>query len=652
MKQLFLVAALCIPYSALAQTPPPFGPPSDGKAPSPGATRQVEARRKHLEAIGLWFARPASPLKDTDVRKALAELGDALRSKDLHVFEEAVRDVTNRHYVSLPADEILKLLLPLLKSPETQMQRMTAQGFVMEYLARTYGAKAKDAVPDLLHIVTDPKAPTYVRGQAVEAVARIAPGDPAVVKAFIRAATDPVPQAASAVAGRIAEKLGDMGTAAWPAKDALRRIFDLDPWLQDGAFIALGKLAMDDPPRPLADYLARLGQLDDLPLEQAAAAFLHVQKRCRPDAAPRPPHFAAPLPAQIDVPRELLKLDRKSAAAARPVLLKTLEDRPGDDVHVRAALRTLAVIGPGASARAARDLAGVLTRQPLAKTHEARSEARAALALLEPTDDDAVPALASGLEKVLGEKPRDWLSAQALAQVLTRYGKSARPAAPLLIRALEGFRTPPPYPAYDELYAHAGALAAIGDVPGARAVLLHLLDRGAPLLARAGDRAPEVEAVLLLAVGRLGLPPAGDERAALLDRVRGGLGGVRAAPFAAAANVVIDNGGGWTEKEAMTLVPLLVRVLAKDSHFKDSGPWTGQLAPGFAKSETRLPADGLAARALGAMGPAARDALPELERLASEPLVDVRGTYVPEPAHNFAIHEARQAIGKLRGDRP
>src|SRR5207253_7602880 len=110
----------------------------------------------------------------------------------------------------------------------------------------------------------------------------------------------------------------------------------------------------------------------------------------------------------------------------------------------------------------------------------------------------------------------DWPRSRALAEVIARHGKDAKPAVPALIRAIERFKTPMPYPPYEELAACASALAAAGgDAPGARAVLLHLLDPEAPLLKKAGAHAEGVQACLLLAVAAMGVPPPGEEREAL-----------------------------------------------------------------------------------------------------------------------------------------
>ena len=630
-----IIAILVVSPTVIAQT-----------GPSPEAVKQVDARRKHLDAIGVWFNRPQMPLKEADVQKALQLLKEALASDDVHVFDAGVTDVLNGHYSTFPPESVLPMLLPRMKIAETEQTRLRDQGLLMEHLAVRYGPKAKAALPDLLRFVTDVKVAYYLRGQAIDASARIAPGDEKVVAAFIEAAINPVPKESSGVHERIAQRLGDMGKAAWPAKKALMKIYERGPWYEDYAYIALGKLAMDDPPRPIEDYLDRIGKLDAIPLEQAAAAFLHVHKYVDPQA-PIVTHVAALTPAQADLLHKVKKDDTKRSASARSGLLKVIENRPTADVHVRAALRTLSVVGPGSSPRAAQVVVDVLTRERKPNDPDAREEASAVIAFLVPGDKNSVPILAEGLDRLGKEQYRDWPRSRALAQVIARYGKDAKPAVPALIRAIERFKVPGEYPPYEELAACASALAAAGgDAPGARAVLLHLLDPQAPLLKKAGANAEAVQVCLLLAVAAMGMPPPGEEREALLDRLRGALGSPTEWAFRAGAKAVSANAEAFTDKEAATLVPLMARTLAADFRFKASAPVSVPLS--FTHEEGNLAGAGWSARALGSLRTRAVDALPALDALAGKQVKDVKGTFLPEPPMNQTIREARKAVAQIR----
>jgi hypothetical protein len=625
-------------------------PTAPNGGPGAAATQQIDARRNYLKAIRVWDFTPIGGLNTDEAAKALAQLDAALRSTDPYVYTSAVQDLTNSQYRSFAEGAVLNLLLPCFKTAETEQMRFTAQGLLIDHVARRYGSKASAALPDILRIVTDVRAQPYLRGQAVEAAARIAPGDKAVVDAFIAAATRPQPANSSGVHDRIAERLGEMGKAAWPAKKALLAIFARGPWYEDSAALALGKLALDDPPRPFADYLDRLAAPDRIPLEQAAAAFLHVQQACLPGSAIRPPNLMALQPFQVHVEQALKGLDRRRAAQSRPVLLKTIADRPGCDVYIRSALRTLVVIGPGASPRAARLLVDVLTRRPIGETPEARNEARAVLALFEPADKAAVPIFADGIDTLAKDDIHEWLSRCTLAQVIGRYGKDARPAAPALLRNLERFRRAPTvaaYPAYEEMAACADALAGAGDVPGARATVLHLLDPDGPLLKKAAGADPTVQASLLLALGKLDLPGAGEERDAVLDRLHGALGSRSGLVVSTGAKLVVRHARSFDAKEVKTLVPRLVRVVTGAAPLK-ADQASGIVPLDFGANEPTGIPRAFAARALAALGPRARDALPALEALAAQKLVDVRGTFLPEPPLNAIIREARKAVEAIR----
>src|SRR5205085_6680257 len=121
-------------HAAAAPAPPtPTGP-------GPEAVRQIEARRKVLAPFeGVDLER----LPDTERAETLRAMGPALKdletalaSKDQYIFSEAVRDLVNGNYRCFPKDRILGLLLPRLKTPETTLERMPSQSFIMEYLAR------------------------------------------------------------------------------------------------------------------------------------------------------------------------------------------------------------------------------------------------------------------------------------------------------------------------------------------------------------------------------------------------------------------------------------------------------------------------------------------------------------------------------------
>jgi hypothetical protein len=595
----------------------------------------IEARRKALRPFEVVNLETLTEEKRAETLRAmepvLKDLENALCSKDEHILFAAVTDVTNGAYRGFPKDRLLGLLLPRLRTPETNRERMLAQSYIMEHLARWYGPKAKAALPDLLAMVGDDKVSTYLRGQAVFAAALIGPGDSEVVKVFIAALNNPNPKTESGVHDRIAERLGEMGKAAESAKPALVKLMERGSWYQDPAFIALGKIARDEKPRPLAEYLDRLEKLDKIPVEQAAAAFDHLVALGKTGMKVRVGHSARVVDA----------IAPEVANAARPVLLKIVEERP-DDIFSRAAMRGLQELGPGASPRAAKAIVKVLLR-------DHSSTAMGALERMEPTDPAAAEPLAEAFVKVASGD--DWLTPKVLAEALACHGKAARVAAPAVVKALRSFRTSPqPGVVFgEEFAAYLSVLAAVGgDEPGVRRVVIDLLDAKGDVLTKSGPNAPEYQYHLLLTLAKLGLPAEGDERKTALVRLRDGLSSDLAVVHSAAARVVIAC-KPLSAEEAKPLVPLLSRVFAADFKFKSpSEQIAGRLGESSPRRGSDFFAQQLAVQALGALGPAARDALPALKALAERPLEKRKSDFLPEPPINAVIKEAQKAVEAVR----
>jgi hypothetical protein len=615
---IFLMLSIFLTANRAKAAPAPPTP----TGPSPEATRQIEARRKALSAFELVDLERLSDTQRAETLRAmepaLKDLETALASRDQYIFSETVRDLVNGNYRGFPKERLLELLLPRLKTPETNLERMTSQGFIMEHLARRYGAQARAALPNLLAMITNDKVHTYLRGQAIEAAARIAPGDEAVIKALIEAVNNPNPRSESGVHDRAAAWLGEMGPAAAAAKPALRKLLERNPWYEDAAFVALGKIGRDETPRPLADYLALLGKLDAIPVEQAAAAFHDVVALGKGGT-----------------------MDPKVSKVARPVLLKIVEDRP-NDVNSRAALRALRDLGPGSGPRAAKAITLVLVR-------DHSSLAVEVLQRMEPTDKEAVAPLTEAFARAsVGD---DWYTPMMIAEALARYGKAARPAAPAIIKALRKFRTSAdPGVVYGEQFAaYLAVLAGIGgDEPGVRRVVIDLLDPAGDVLKKTGPNAPEYQLHLLMTLARLGLPSEGEDRSAALARVREGLASEVAPVCCAAAKVVIA-AKPLRPKEAEPLVPPLVRVLAPDHKFREAHVRiVGRLHAPFSAEESALSGVGLSARALGSLGPAARDALPALKTIAERELEKRKSDFLPDPPMNAVIREARKAVEAIR----
>jgi hypothetical protein len=638
--------------------------PPEPTGPSPEAQKQIEDRHNRLREFAGTNREGRTPEQlaelDRHLQPHLAELAAALAHKDPFIYDAAVRDLINGEYRAFPKDKIGVLLLPRLKAPETNQVRMLAQAWVLVYLSGADAAIKKEALPDVLRILGNDQVNPYLRGQAIDAAARMAPGDPRVVQALIAALENPNPTHSSGVHDVAAQRLGDMGKAAAPAKKALVKLFERGEWYQDPAYIALGKIERDDKPGELAEYLKRLDQLDAIPVEQGAAAFLHIVELGRTGKK----QFIG------NPPRETEIIAPEVARAARPVLLKVVQGRP-NDVHSRGALRALRDLGAGSSPQTARALVGSLLkyhdtleagRKEIAAlspgpereakalalfrvyTHNRDDLLLEALASIEPADKDAAVPIAEAFARFAPHK-EEWNIAVRLAQNLARFGKGAAPAVPAVLEGLRSLPLRAERNVYYVVFADylEVLVAAGGEVPGVRQGVLELLDPAGNALANSGPNAVEIQGYLLLALARIGLPAEGGPRTAALTRLREALASDRIEVFSAAAKVVAAE-KTWTGAEARPVVQALARVLPEDFAFR-APPRESDGLPqlSFAFEDQVLLGRGLALRALGSLGPLARDALPAVKAIASRELQKRTSDYLPEPPINFIIREARSA---------
>jgi hypothetical protein len=314
MKYLF-AAFLFMVATGVKAAPVPVIP----KGPSQEATRQIEQRRERLYELpviapGIPEAQEIEEKRD----RAQKDLAAALGSDDPYVLDEAVKDVVNRKYRGFDPERVVALLVLRMGKPESHPMRMTAQGWLMEVLWRPeYRVLAKPAIPGLLRMAADDKATEFTRQLAVQAAGRIGPGDSTVLKAYI-AALDRK-EFPSAVLTKVAESAGEMGPLAAPAKPALVKLYERGDLYNDPAYVALGKIALEATPGPLANALKRIGQAASLPPDQASAAFLEVVRLGKvvdPEAGRKRSSDAT-------------QIDQEVVRVARPVLLKVVREHAG-----------------------------------------------------------------------------------------------------------------------------------------------------------------------------------------------------------------------------------------------------------------------------------------------------------------------------------
>lgn len=604
--------------------------------PSERAVRLVAERRDGLEELNAHLRllttlkKPIDDATQARVDRAVKALHDALASADPHVRSEVVNDVLNVYYGGFPADAVIAEILPLIRTPETELEPARQQGVLMDHLGHRYAEKARDAVPLLVRMMNDSKAMDYLRGRATEALGRIGKSDPDVLKAFLAVAKDP--KGDPAVVGQVVQILGDRGDKSAAVRELLAAICRREPNKQHHTFLALGQVSMDDPPKPLETYLEKLRTPDAHPLGEAAAAFLHVQKYGNPESAFREPNTFAP---------PTTKIVEENAKASRPVLLGIVKSRP-DDLFSRMALRVLEAIGPGSSKEAAEVLAKVVLRPA------DYADAVYALAKFDAADPAAVPVFHETFREVT--RQNSWYKQVELAKLLARYGKHAAPAAPTLIDALKGVRiTDNVHDAYFQTYAQfCDTLAAIGgETPTVREAVLDLLSPESKALAASGKAANHYRAKLFETLAGVGLPKEGDLRAVALQHVTVALLMDIDIVFPAAAPVVIRHGAALSDEEAAKLLPAVTRVLAPGFRFGD--------ADGKVKEEPKDPflrfpmtEQTLSLRALAALGPRAKDALPILQALADRTPDKKVSDFTPPPPVNDVIKEAKAAVAAIK----
>jgi hypothetical protein len=666
MSRLILCTAIMGLAWNAAQSAPTLPSP---KGPSPEAIQQVEKRHEGLRKLELLSRENRTPEQlaelDAKLEPAFQELAAAIDSKDPHVSSEAIRDLTNNDYRAFAPEKLVSLLLPLVKKAETDPERINRQGWVLGLL-RWKNAQpfAKEAKADVLKMVVDDKVNTYLRGQAIVTLAAIAPGDPEVIRAFIAVLENPNPKNSSGVHDRVAEQLGEMGRAAATAKKAILGIFERGEFYQDSGYIALGQIERDEKPKELQEYLKRLRTIDKVPIEQAAAAFLHVVELARTGKK----HFVGKPAHEEEI------MDAEVVRATMPVLLTIIEDRPAD-VHTRAALRALRDLGPGSSPAMAKRLIDLLLKDR-ATLEKLRSELAGLDAgpkrdakireinrvyyadhgslldqiidKLGTTDPEAAVPIANMFATFI-EAKEQWPLTQRLAKKLAQFGKGAKPAVPAAIKALREAHISRERDVYLGVFTDylLVLVAAGGDEPGVRPIILEFLDPKSNVMQKSGANAPTYQVRLFVTLAAVGLPADGPARKEALTRIKEGLNNDMAEIFSAAC-VVVASEKKFTKEEAAPLVQAMVRVLDRKFSFRVlTSEETGHLAWIFHHEHSRLIGKGMALRALGSLGPLASDALPAIKRVASQELIKHSSDFLPEPTQNVIIREAGLAQKRI-----
>jgi HEAT repeat protein len=489
---------------------------------------------------------------------------------------------------------------------------------------REMGPAARDAVPALLQAMRDP-AEEHVAGQTVVAIGppavplllqllsdraqhgegervaavrvlgRIGVATPEVVSTLVQTLSGPDRDVASAADSAL-EQLGPAARAAVPALSQAMR----DRGYGHGALAAIGAPALPALIQALRDPSPQVRRL-------AAAAL----GRMGPVAAPA----VLTLVQVVSDPDFSVGQDAGHALAAIgpagrdavPGLIQALR-HPTPSVRWWAA-QALAGIGP-----AARDAVPVLIERLRDPDREAREYAAGALGRIGADARSAVPAL----RELVAREPERTNVRQKAAQALVRIERPREVARTGLQSLAEGLKSP------DAGVRLQALEQAQSPGPAAIPLLLEALRDTDLNVAMAAAK-------VLRAVG-----PREDTVALLLQMLTGSDPRGRVGATAALGSI---------RPVLPAVVPALVQATTDANpqvrgFAADALGWTGQEAgvPALVKT-LRDPDDGVrmvAAGALGRLGPAARDAIPELRRLAGGD---------PHPAVRSQAELALRSIG-------
>lgn len=507
-----------------------------------------------------------------------------LASKDQKVQDGALRDWINGDIASdATADEIVSVFLPFIRSYAEKRDDAAMPGLIINYMSRRLGPKARAAIPDLIKLALDDTATFYMRGQAIGGLGYIAEKDPEVIAVLIKVMENPKPTSITGVHDRAAEVLGKMGAAAESARPALVKLLDHEfEMTQDAAFIALGRIAEANLARPLTEQIERLGKLKELSVSESSAAFLAIEKAVKNKDA--------------------------QAKTALPTLEYIIANESKTKPQ-RAAIRAVIAIGPGSEPSMVRALLKATLKDRL-------SYASGALIAVDGTNPAAVEPLVEALEEYWNSD--NWTDSYYISQTLERFGVHARPAVPLLIKALLSNNSEASQvQTYLQVLRTAGA-----QDPETLPAILTVLSPESNLMKTGGTSALNARCQLLSTIGILGFPHDGPIRENALKRIVEGLKSDDVRIYTSAAFAA----GESASKET---VPLLMRALDENLKFKnpDDDFESHELAAGIQSLKS-----------LEKLGPLATESLPKVSEIAART--------PPESSFDFKRNQAGNLIGQ------
>ncbi len=359
-------------------------------------------------------------------------------SADSKVREQRFKDLINGNYRDLTESERLAAVLLSMQTPDPDIH--SNQGLLIEQLPQIAGTQAKTALPRLLEYVDDAKISGYLRGRAIFAAVRIAPQDDRVLAAMIRS-TSSVDHSLQL------ESIEELGTIGASAKSALSTLVallaDKDGGVQDASFEALGRIEFAAAPKE--DFASAITDKDPAPRAAAHIQIRALAELARSSAGNRP--------------------FRKSIETRHLTALRDILENHPDDFDSRAALKTVALTGPGADPRMIKAL--------LMHANHSPYTAKQTLEQLDPSDSAGVDILLESLRKTSRE-PRGIATIAAVCG-LQKYGRRAQKSAPDLIAGFDRLISIPNHEfAVEDVGDYLAAMVAVD--PANEAVVSRVLD--------------------------------------------------------------------------------------------------------------------------------------------------------------------------------
>lgn len=541
--------------------------------------------------ITLFAASLSIPAMAEETHAEFAAWKERLLSRDPKIFDTAVAEWQNGFARDAKAETLVPLLIPIIQNYAEKHEDESSRGLLMECMATRFGTEAKLAMPTLITLASDENANSYLRIMAVEALGKIGEKEPELIDALVGILKGMDPN----VKRSAAEVLGNMDQAAESARPALHSLLEhQDVFLQDAAYMALGKIALEERAQLMNVILTRLDHVTELTAEESAAAFLEIEASA-------------------------LRKDPQ-AQMARKALVNIITSQ-SNTKYQRAAIRVLKTVGPGGDPAVVQALLKAMVK-------DNAFYAADLLKSIDATNPAALHPLIEAMRETLSHENSSHHTL-TIAETLQKFGTQARTATPLIIQAMQKIEkvSRPKDPNIYTLAVYIRLLKSIGSVePSPLPALLTMIHPELPFMKQSGTHADPIRHEIFQAIAAIGVPRDGPLHKETLIRVIEALQSKDIAVLVGACEVA----GQLATAE---VTPHLLKVV------------NTQADPQEAKLRSRerftnLYASSAAMKALGKLGSFAKEALPRVNEIAKQ--------QAPEPSFAPEVNDFRDLILSAR----